>query len=164
VVRRVWRKRRSPGPSRTYLDTSADSPDQKRAAKQPNFLAQSQPELRHAFVEWRRECQSIPVERSSIFGLPRSNPRFEPRPNTSVSPSISSLNPSWLIQVLAQPSVPSAVDSRVGGVCRSEGPAVANSHDREGKSPPGAEVTGSPLAEGCPEGTVRPPAREEEKR
>src|ERR1700738_2868610 len=50
------------------------------------------------------------------------NPPFAVRLKTGVSPPLFSWNPSWLIQVLAQPfRFPSAVDSRVDWRLPSEG-------------------------------------------
>ena len=54
---------------------------------------------------WRRECQSTRIEDKAFLIFLGQNPPFELRPKTGVSPPIFSWNPSWLIQILANPSI-----------------------------------------------------------
>src|SRR5216684_434079 len=45
----------------------------------------------------------LPLKDKAFLTFLGQNPPFELRPKTGVSPPIFSWNPSWLIQVLAQP-------------------------------------------------------------
>ena len=45
-------------------------------------------------MRWRRECQSIPIERQSIFDLLGPKPPFELPPENGISPSTKAIPPN----------------------------------------------------------------------
>ena len=63
----------------------------------PASLTPRRGTLRRSVSEggWRRECQSIPIERSSIFDLLDQNPLFELPPENGFSPSTKACPTQW---------------------------------------------------------------------
>jgi hypothetical protein len=58
---------RSPDPFRPSGPSRRDSPVQKIPAKQRDFRAHLGQKVRNGIVEWRRECQSIPLDLQAVF-------------------------------------------------------------------------------------------------
>jgi hypothetical protein len=68
-----------------------------------SFAVGSNDRIQRRTVRWRRECQSTPIERQSIFDLLRPKPTIRATAENWRFASKFSWNPLWLIQLLAQP-------------------------------------------------------------